>query len=304
MKRVADRLLIAGVGLIGASLGLALRARGAVGEVVGLGRSEENLRVARRRGAIDRAERDPRRAAEGADLVVIATPVGTIAPLAARLAPLLPADAVITDAGSVKGPVVRAAEGILDTEAFRFCGSHPIAGSERGGAGSAEVDLLSGHRCIMTPTGITAAATRRRVRALWAAAGMRVEELPAARHDEIYALVSHLPQMVATALVNAVGDAEPGGRLLPYAGSGFRDSTRIAKGQASMWRDILLANRTPLLAALTRFGAATERLRVAIDEGDGAAIARELTRAGRGRGRLDVPKRRTVAGGSKRRSTG
>ncbi|MCC6763562.1 MAG: prephenate dehydrogenase/arogenate dehydrogenase family protein [Deltaproteobacteria bacterium] len=286
---MADRLLIAGVGLIGASLGLALRERRAVGEIVGFGRSAENLRVARRRGAIDRAERDPARATRDVDLVVVATPVGTIAPLVATLARTLAPAAVVTDAGSVKGPVVTAVERALGPTAARFCGSHPIAGTERAGAAAALRDLLRDRRCVLTPTARTSATARRRVRALWAAAGMRVEAMPAARHDALYALLSHLPHTVATALVNAA--ARDGGRALPYAGSGFRDVTRIADSPTVVWRDILLANRRPVLAALASFGAACERLRRAIAAGDGAALERELGRARRARRRLEAPRR-------------
>jgi prephenate dehydrogenase len=291
VKPVADRLLIAGVGLIGASLGLALRERGVVGEIVGLGRSAENLRVARRRGAIDRAERDPARASRDVDLVVVATPVGTIAPLVATLARTLPPTAVITDAGSVKLPVVAAVERALGPTAGRFCGSHPIAGSEQAGAAAALHDLLLDRRCILTPTRTTAPSARRRVRALWSAAGMRVEELTATRHDRLYALVSHLPQVVATALVNAVAAHQPKGRALAYAGSGFRDVTRIAESPTVMWRDILLANRTPVLDALAELGGACERLRAAVAASDGRALERELGRARAARRRLDGSRR-------------
>lgn len=293
MTRVADRLLIAGVGLIGASLGLALRERGAVGEIVGLGRSAENLRIARRRGAIDRAERDPERAARDVDLVVVATPVATIAPLIATLARTLPRGAVITDAGSVKATVVADVERALAASARRFCGSHPIAGTEQAGAAAAVHDLFEGRRCILTPTSRTAPATRRRVRALWRTVGMRVEDLSPRRHDRIYALVSHVPQSLATALVNAARDSEPGGRALAYAGTGFHDVTRLAKSSSVMWRDILLANRKPVLAALARFTTACERLRIAIAAGDGTAIEAELRRAAQARRRLDgAPPRR------------
>jgi len=297
MTRVADRLLIAGVGLIGGSLGLALRERGVVGEIVGLGRSPENLRIARRRGAIDRSERDPARACRDVDLVVVATPVGTIAPLVATLARSLPPTAVITDAGSVKAPIVAAVARALGRTAGRFCGSHPIAGTEQSGAAAAERDLLSGRRCILTPTATTASTTRRRVRALWAAAGMRVEELAPERHDALYALVSHLPQTIATALVNAVAAGAPKGRALAYAGSGFRDVTRIAQSPTVMWRDILLANRAPMLDALAAFGTACERLRSAIADGDGAALERELQRARTARRRLDAAPTRAAKRG-------
>jgi prephenate dehydrogenase len=287
VTRIADRLLIAGVGLIGASLGLALRERGLVGEVVGLGRSAENLRVARRRGAIDRAERDPVRATRDVDLVVVATPVGTIAPLVATLARTLPPDAIVTDAGSVKASVVADVERMLGPTARRFCGSHPIAGLDRTGAEAAERDLFEGRRCILTPTTRTAPAARRRVHALWRAVGMRVEALPARRHDRLYAQVSHLPQSVATALVNAANESEPGGRALAYAGTGFRDVTRIAKGSSVVWRDILLANRTAMLAAFDRFSTTLERLRAAVEAGDADAIEAELRRASTARRKLD-----------------
>jgi len=297
VRKVADRLLIAGVGLIGASLGMALRARGAVGEVVGLGRSAENLRVARRRGAIDRGERDPTRACRDIDLVVIATPVGTIAPLAATLAHLLPPAAVITDAGSVKEPVIAEVAAALGATAGRFCGSHPIAGAELAGAAAAARDLLAGHRCILTPARTTDPATRRRVRALWAAAGMRVEEMPAARHDRLYALVSHLPQVVATALMTAALAGEPDGLAIAYAGSGFRDATRIAASPAVLWRDILLANRAPVLAALARFDSAYTRLRHAIARGEGREIERVLSQARHARLGLEPRGRRAGAAG-------
>ena len=306
MTRVADRLVVAGVGLIGGSLAMALRASGAVGEVVGLGRSTANLRVARRRGLIDRAERDPERAARGADLALIAVPVGAIAPVVEALARALPPDAVITDAGSVKGAVVAAVERVLGASAGRFCGSHPIAGTEHSGAGAALPDLLAGRRCVLTPTARTTPLARRRVRALWEAAGMRVEEMPATVHDHILALVSHLPHMAAYALVNAVADADAGRRrrVLAYAAGGFKDGTRIAASSPEMWRDICLANRSELLRALDHFTAAVDRLRSAIATGDGDALARELLRACTIRRGLGASSRRIAVRRRARRSSG
>lgn len=290
MKHVAERLVIAGVGLIGGSLAMALKAHDAVGEVVGLGRSTANLRVARRRGLIDRAERDPERAARGADLVVLAVPVQAIAPVLGALVPALPAGAIVTDAGSVKAPVVAAVERLLGTDAGRFCGSHPIAGTEHSGAAAALPDLLRDQRCVLTPTPATAPAARRRVRALWEAAGMRVEEMPAPAHDRIFALVSHLPHVAAYALVNAVADADrdAGWRALAYAAGGFKDWTRIVRSSPEMWRDICLANRDELLRALDRYTEAFDRLRDAIAIGDGQTIAAEMERAQATRRRLAV----------------
>jgi len=307
VRRVADRLVIAGVGLIGGSLGLALRARDAVGEVIGFGRSASNLRIALRRGLIDRAERDPVRAARDADLVLVAVPVQAIAPVIGALAPNLPASAIVTDAGSVKGPVVAAAARILGAGAGRFCGSHPIAGTELSGARAARVHLLEGQRCVLTPTASTAPLTRRRVRTFWEAAGMRVEEMAPAAHDRIFALVSHLPHVAAYALVNAVADADKGRgrRALAYAAGGFKDWTRIASSSPEMWRDICLANRTELLRALERFASAYDRLRHAIELGDGEAIAAELDRAQAIRRRLGAPAaRRAVRVTSRRRARG
>jgi prephenate dehydrogenase len=310
VKRVAERLLIAGVGLIGGSLAMALKAQGAVGEVVGLGRSAANLRVAHRRGLIDRIERDPERAAHGADVVVLAVPVQAIAPVLGALVPALSPDAIVTDAGSVKTPVVTAVERLLGMTSGRFCGSHPIAGTEHSGAAAALPDLLRDQRCVLTPTAATAAATRRRVRALWESAGMRVEEMPAPAHDRIFALVSHLPHVAAFALVNAVAgaDRDGGRRALAYAAGGFKDWTRIARSSPEMWRDICLANRHELLRALDRYTIALERLRDAIAIGDGAGITAELARAQAVRRRLGVaavrPPRLMAARTRARRSRG
>ena len=288
MRRIADRLVVAGVGLIGGSLAAALKARGAVGEVVGIGRTRENLRVAKQRGIIDRIATDPIEAVRDADVLVVATPVAAIAPLIASLAHALPARAVITDAGSVKGPVVAAVERALGRGAARFCGSHPIAGTEHSGAAAARTDLLTGARCILTPTPRTAAATRRHVRTLWEAAGMRVEEMSASLHDRMLARVSHLPHVVAYALVNAVADAERDGgrRLLGYAGGGFGDGTRVAASSPEMWRDICLANRDEVLRAIDDFVPALARLRDAIEVGDRETLEAELTRAQTVRRRL------------------
>ncbi len=269
---------------------MALRARGVVGEVVGLGRSAENLRVARRRGIVDRAERDPARAARGVDVVVVAVPVQAIASVIGTLAPHLPSTALITDAGSVKTPVIAAVERVLGDGAARFCGSHPIAGTEESGARAARPDLLDGNRCIVTPGPRTAATARRRVVALWEAAGMQVEEMAAGVHDRIFALVSHLPHVAAFALVNAVADADRQGarRALAYAAGGFKDWTRIAASSPEMWRDICLANRDEVLRAIDGYGAALDRLRDAIALGDGDAIAAELAHAQLTRRRLAV----------------
>lgn len=276
-----ERMTIAGVGLIGGSLALAARHAGLVGEVVGFGRSRENLALALARGIVDRVADAAAGAAAGADLVVLATPVATCGPLARALGPHARRGAILTDVGSVKAEVVTALEAAW-SDVGPVVGGHPIAGSEAWGAGAAQADLFAGRRCILTPTPASDAAAVARVRALWEGVGARVEVMSPAVHDELLARVSHLPHVVAYALVAALGDAEVDGRrILDYAGSGFRDTTRIAASRAELWRDIVLANATAIGAALADFRRVVDELATAIAAGDGAALERTFTRAER-----------------------
>jgi prephenate dehydrogenase len=273
-----DRLTVAGVGLIGGSLAAAARAAGLVGEVIGFGRGEENLRLAERRGLVDRWSRDPAVAAD-ADAIVLAVPVGACPALAGIFRPHARRGALLTDVGSVKHGIVAALESHW-AGIGPVVGGHPIAGSEESGAAAARADLFHGHRCILTPTASTDRAALGRVRALWEGVGARVEEMPAELHDEILARVSHLPHLVAFALVAAVGEARPGGRdPLAYAGGGLRDTSRIAASAPELWRDIALANAPALRAALTEFRAALERLAGLIESGDGPGLEAVLEAA-------------------------
>ena len=287
MTRLFERLTVAGVGLVGGSLGLAVREAGLAGEVVGFGRSETNLRLARERGLVDRAARDPEAAVAGADAIVLAAPVGACAALAETFRPHARAGAVLTDVGSVKAELIAA----LETRwagVGPVVGAHPIAGSEASGAGAARADLFRGRRCILTPTPSTDAAAFARVRALWEGVGARVEEMPPAAHDELLARVSHLPHLVAYALVGAAGAATVGGRrALDYAGTGFRDTTRIAGSPADLWRDVALANRPALRAALAEFRAARDRLERLVVAGDAAGLEAALASARAIRRHLD-----------------
>jgi prephenate dehydrogenase len=281
-----ERMVIAGVGLIGGSLGLAARGRSLVGEVVGYGRSEENLRIARDRGAIDRYSRSPEEAAAGADLVVLAVPVRSSRPVAERMLPHAREDAVVIDVGSVKGQVVESLSPLVRPPAS-FVGCHPVAGTEHSGAANALADLFEGQLCIVTPTPSTDPRALVRIRSLWERVGMRVESMPPAEHDRLLALVSHLPHVVAYALVAAierqrVADRDP----LSYSGGGLRDTTRIASSHAEMWRDIFLDNRAEVLRAIDQFSAAVERLRLMIDRDESAPLEAELGRVRRARGRL------------------
>jgi len=286
MSPLFARMTIAGVGLIGGSLGAAVRAAGLAGEVVGFGRSEANLRVALERGLVDRVARDPAAAAGGADAIVLAAPVGACAPLAAAFRPHAGAGTLLTDVGSVKGTVVEELESAW-AGVGPVVGAHPIAGSEASGAAAARADLFRGRRCILTPTPATERGALARVRALWEGVGAGVEEMPPSVHDELLARVSHLPHLVAYALAAAVGEQASGGRrALDYAGSGFRDTTRIAASSPELWRDIALANAPALGAALAEFRAALDRLERLVAARDAAGLEAALAAAWAVRRRL------------------
>lgn len=275
-----ERAAIVGVGLIGGSLALAARAAGLIGEVVGLGRSAANLDVALARGIIDRAVRDP--AALGpVDLVVLAVPVRSSGRMVQALLPHLRPGTVVTDVGSVKGEVVAQCEAALPADR-PFVGGHPIAGSERAGAGAADPALFRGATCILTPTARTDAAALAAVHGLWEGVGARVSQMTPAAHDRALAWVSHLPHVVAYALVGALAGADGG--LAALAGGSWRDATRVAASPAELWRDIFLANADAVLAATDAFSAEVARLRAALAAGDEAALLAILERAVAARG--------------------
>jgi len=287
MRPLFDRLTVAGVGLIGGSLALAAREAGLVREVVGVGRSAANLRVARDRGLVDRVATSSAEAVAGAGAVVLAAPVGACAALAEQFRPHVAPGTVLTDVGSVKAGLVPVLESRWN-DPGAVVGAHPVAGSEAAGAAAARADLFRGRLCIVTPTTRTSPAALTAVRALWEGVGARVEEMDAAIHDEILARVSHLPHLVAYALMAAVAEARVGGRpVLGYAGSGLRDSTRVAASRAELWRDIGLANAGPLRAALGEFRAALDRLEALLAAGDASGLEQALDVAAAARRRLD-----------------
>lgn len=276
MARLFERVTVAGIGLIGGSLALAARQAGLVGEVVGLARRSETLAEALRLGLVDRASSDPAEAARGADLLVLAVPVRALVPVARQcLASLAPA-AVVTDVGSVKAPVVRELEALV-SEDRHFVGAHPIAGTEEQGPAAADAALFRDQLCILTPSEHTDAASADRVQALWQGVGMRVERMSPERHDALLAAVSHLPHVVAFALVNALAAA--GVDFARYGGGSLRDATRVAASSVEMWRDILLVNAAAVDAALESFRGEVDRLREVIRRGDEAGLTELLSRA-------------------------
>jgi len=266
------RVAILGVGLIGGSLGWALRQSGAAAEVVGADTAEATVKRAVERGLVDRGETDPAGAVRGADLVVVAVPVGSFPEVLDAARPGLGPAAVVTDVGSVKEPVVREAQALLGQEGPAFVGGHPIAGTADSGVEAAVADLFSGALCVLTPGDDTPEWALDRVKALWQAAGSEVVTMGAAEHDRVLALTSHLPHMLAFSLIRTFGEVGEGDRFSRFAAGGFRDLTRIAGSDAIMWRDIALANAGPLLEMVDRFEGQLQRLRRAIEAGDGQAL--------------------------------
>ena len=288
MPRLFERVTIAGVGLIGGSLALAGRAAGLIGEVVGYGRSEANLRVAQTRGIVDRYALTAPAAAQDADLLVLAVPVRAMAAVAGACAPVLRPDAIVTDVGSVKQAVLEALTAVLPA-GMPFVGAHPIAGTEVSGAAAAFPELFRGRRCIITPSAGGDATAVAKIRALWEGVGMRVDEMDAARHDTILAWVSHLPHAVAFSVLNALLDVDP--TMLPFAGPSFRDLTRVAASSVEMWGDIFFANAERVDAAVARCIDALGDLRQIIAHGDAAGLAAFLARAQAARRQLNQQER-------------
>lgn len=273
------RLAVIGVGLIGGSLARILRERGEVGEIVGIGRGEANLRKAVELGVIDRYEQDPVAGVAGADMVFLATPVRTIAGLVARIAPALSLGCIVTDGGSVKEEIVVECEPLMPAGTF-FIGGHPIAGTEHSGVEASFSTLYRGKRCIITPTERTDPEALRKVSRMWDIAGSEVVLMDVEKHDRVLAAISHLPHMVAYALVNAVGGYDRyEERILNYSAGGFRDFTRIASSDPVMWRDIAVMNRESILEMMDFFGIYLAQLREMIAHGDGQKLEEFFARS-------------------------
>ncbi len=274
-----NRLAIIGVGLIGGSLARALRDAGHVREIVGHGRGFANLQRAVDLGVIDRVETTLPAAVRAADMVVLATPVGGMKKILRAIAPYLAPDAVVTDVGSVKGVIVDAARKLLGKRFANFVPGHPIAGTERSGVEASFASLYVGRRVVLTPLPETRAEAVQRVRAMWQAAGAEVVTMTVEHHDTVLAATSHLPHLLAYALVDMLARLEDSHEIFAYAAGGFRDFTRIASSDPVMWRDISLANRDAIVSLLKQYRREVESLIKAVAAGDGEKLHTVFARA-------------------------
>lgn len=282
------RLAVLGVGLIGGSLARALREAGVCGEIVGCGRDRAVLERAVALGVIDRYALDPAAAVAGADMVVLAVPVGAVGGVYAAMLPGLDPQAVVTDVGSTKASVVEAVSAAAGGLPPRFVPGHPIAGTEKSGIEAAFASLFQGRRVILTPLESTEAEALARVRNMWEACGAQVALMDVVHHDEVLAATSHLPHMLAYALVDTLARMEDRTEVFAYAAGGFRDFTRIASSDPTMWHDICIANRAALLLMLERFGADLARLTEAVRCGDSNYLLETFQRAKAARDRFEA----------------
>ena len=266
------KIVIFGVGLIGGSFALALKKAGAVVEVVGVGRTMATLTRAKELGIIDVASNSPAEALAGADLVLIAAPVAQTGAILAAIAPHLAPGTIVTDAGSTKSDVVAAARAALGAKIAQFIPGHPIAGRELNGPDAAIADLYVGKKVVLAPLAENAPGDIERVAAAWRKCGAVIHELTPEKHDGVFAAVSHLPHLLAYALVDDLAKKPHAGLLFDYAASGFRDFTRIAGSSPEMWRDISIANQTALLAELDSYLQQLATMRTALAQGDAATL--------------------------------
>ena len=270
--KVLTKIAIFGVGLIGGSFALALKKAGAVAHVAGLDRSAEVLARAQQLGIIDSIAATTAEAVQGADLVLLAAPVAQTEAMLAAIAPHLQADTIVTDCGSTKAEVVAAARRALGAKIGQFVPGHPIAGRESNGPDAAIDHLFVGKKVVLAPLAENTPLDIERVASAWTQCGAIIHRLGAEQHDLVFAAVSHLPHLLAYALVDDIANKPHADLLFQYAASGFRDFTRIAGSSPEMWRDISLANRAALLDELDAYVVQLARLRVALAAGDGAAL--------------------------------
>jgi prephenate dehydrogenase len=286
MAVMFQKVVMAGVGLICGSFALDMRRHRLTKEIVGYGRAEANLRLAKRKGIIDSYFLAEEQFPGGVDFLMMGTPVETIVPLTKRFLPKLEPGCIVSDVGSVKGDIVRGMERLLPRH-VHFVAGHPIAGSEEWGAQAARRDLFVRHRCILTPTKKTDRQALDKIAALWRKVGAEVEVMQPDVHDRVLGVISHLPHVLVYALVNAL-ERTPlhGVDVKKYCAGGFKDFTRIASSRPELWRDICLMNRRALGRSLGDYINYLERLHGWIRDGKGALLEKEFARAYEIRGQI------------------
>lgn len=282
MKKI-DKLVVCGVGLIGGSFALALRRAGLVNRIVGVGRRPEPLDAALQLGVIDEVSTDWAGALDGAELVLLAMPVGQMDAVAAAIAPHLGPNTIVTDAGSTKRDVIEAVYRHFGAQLANVVPAHPIAGAEKSGPTAARADLYQRRKVVITPLPENDPASVARVREVWAACGAVLHEMSPQEHDRVFAAVSHLPHLLAFGLVHDLAGRANAEQLFSYAASGFRDFTRVAGSHPEMWRDVCVANRHSLLAELDAYLSELAYLRALLVEGDGPALEAVFDEASRAR---------------------
>ncbi len=276
-----NRVVIIGVGLIGGSLGLALKEKRIAKRIIGVGRREESLKIALEKKEVDEVTTDPASGVRDADLVVIATPLELTVETFKKIIPHLKKGCVVTDVGSVKGPILKRIDYPF------FIGGHPLAGSEKRGPQSARADLFKEVTIVLTPAEKTDEKALALVKSMWQDLGAKVLFLPPEVHDELVAFTSHLPHVLATSLTNLIREvAEREERVLSLMGEGFRDTTRIAASPPSMWKEICLANRKEISKAIKRFKAVLSEMEEALSKEEGDELLHRLEKAKETRDKL------------------
>ncbi len=278
-----DNIAILGVGLLGASLALVLKENNLCNSIIGYGRTEENLKRAAESGIVDRYCTNLKETCLNADLVVLATPVGSFKDIVNSIREHLKEGCLVTDVGSVKGRLVYEIEAEMP-EGVYYIGSHPIAGSDKSGIDNARSDLFKSALCIITPTENSDTEAIKKIALLWEAIGADVKFMDPYKHDEIYAAISHLPHIIAYTLVNTIDDIDSD--FIEYAGQGFKDTTRIALSSPEMWRDISIFNRENLIRMTGVFRENLDKIEELLTDSDARGIEKEFLRAQKLRKRL------------------
>ena len=278
--KLYEQVTIIGVGLLGASLAKVMRYEGLVGKIIGNGRNEENLKKAVELKIIDIGAKDLQSAVEKSDLIIMCVPVGRMAPLLTEFIPWVKKGCHITDVGSVKGSLVAELEKII-SESGHFIGSHPLAGGEKSGLSASDKDLFKGARCIVTPTSSSDSDALKKVSLLWEKIGMKVSMMDAEEHDQALGAVSHLPHVVAYALMNTVGDLKTSDdeKYLSFSAGGLRDTTRIASSDPVMWRDICTHNSKQVLRCIDLFQDSLGKIREYIEKQESGKLEESFKNA-------------------------